>query len=78
MDRNVTQIPTIVLRTGERLAREEAAGASAFDDFAAAGWDTYRRARSRFLAGLDDCTRPPAAAEQEPLALREANGGECP
>ena len=74
MDRNVTQIPTIVLRTGERLAREEAAGASAFDDFAAAGWDTYRRARSRFLAGLDVCGRPPPTVARDPLALREAHG----
>ena len=74
MDRNVTQIPTIVLRTGERLAREEAAGASAFDDFAAAGWDTYRRARSRFLAGLDVCGRPPSTVARDPLALREAHG----
>jgi hypothetical protein len=74
MDRTVARIPTIVLEAVERLEREDAAGTSAFDDFAAAGWDTYRVARMRFLAGLDDGGRPSPEPVHDPLALRESHG----
>ena len=74
MDRTVTLIPTIVLDALERLAREDVADACAFDDLAAADWDTYRVARMRFLAGLGDGRRPSPTPVHDPLALREPHG----
>ena len=76
MHRNAgTGAPAAVIRAAQRLAHADASGASAFDDFAVGGWDTYRMARLRFLTGLRAGESLPVSTARPGLALREADGG---